>query len=66
MIKVLDNPMFHISVCVLFAIALVVNGFAGGTIPGFVNRVQIAHGPTFPPDPFVAHGPTFPPDPFRA
>jgi hypothetical protein len=36
--------------------------FAAGPTP------QIAHGPTFPPDPWgggnVAHGPTFPPDPW--
>lgn len=31
------------------------------------DGLKIAHGPTFPPDPWdgkVSHGPTFPPDPW--
>ena len=35
--------------------------------PVFAPELQLAHGPTVPPDPWdvrIAHGPTVPPDPW--
>ena len=73
-----------VTLVLLFALALALNCFFGGSLPactpGFINVLftadvsqhetaeLIAHGPTFPPDPWenkIAHGPTFPPDPWE-
>jgi len=40
----------------------------GGSLMAGSSNAQVAHGPTFPPNPWetkVAHGPTFPPNPWE-
>src|SRR5260370_17772373 len=62
------------AVLFLFAFAMTWNGSTSLTTghrfmaPSFAPDVQIAHGPTLPPDPWnvqIAHGPTLPPDPWN-
>src|SRR5690242_21528563 len=79
--RILTNRFSYLVAFVLFALALAINGLAGGSwlavVPGTlafgsdVSELQ-AHGPTLPPDPWetepsslTAHGPTLPPDPWE-
>jgi hypothetical protein len=56
---------FCFAVCALFVAAVAVNAAIGGGLSSGTSAVQVALGPTFPPDPWdVALGPTFPPDPW--
>jgi hypothetical protein len=49
------------ALALMLTLAIWICGFAAVAAP------QIAHGPTFPPNPWdgkIAHGPTFPPNPW--
>ena len=49
--------------CAALTLWMTASGFAA------VSNPQVAHGPTFPPNPWeskVAHGPTFPPNPWES
>jgi hypothetical protein len=77
--KILDNKLVVVVAVALFVVALGANSLMGGSMPAFVScltfsdsAVNIAHGPTLPPEPWVAkavkpaHGPTLPPEPWVA
>jgi hypothetical protein len=76
----LSSRLSYIVAFVLFALALALNGLAGGSwpavVPGTLNFTDNAdlqaHGPTMPPSPWEdetnvlqAHGPTMPPSPWE-
>ena len=56
------SRLARLAVCLAVVVWMAAYGFAAVAGP------QVAHGPTFPPDPWdgvrIAHGPTFPPDPW--
>ena len=69
-----DLSSTFFAVLLLFAFAMTWNGSAS-LVTGhqfmastFALGVQIAHGPSLPPDPWnvrLAHGPSLPPDPWN-
>lgn len=78
MTRLFENKAIFGAIFAMFAAALVVNAFAGGTIPAFGTNpfaptgVQRADGPIFPPDPWekgpdgkLLDDPIFPPDPWE-
>ena len=72
--KFFASKLAFVAVLFLFTSAFTWNIVEGGgaIVGGHVlmapDAVMLAHGPTFPPDPWddvrIAHGPTFPPDPW--
>jgi hypothetical protein len=73
MLRFFEKKTALLTICSLFTVALAWNTVQGASaaIPDhrLTNGITVAHGPTFPPDPWegvrVAHGPTFPPDPWE-
>jgi len=73
--KCLQNKFACAMALVLFLLAVAwnlstsANGSLSGPIPAVGVHVLVAHGGTFPPDPWecfmLAHGGTFPPDPWE-
>ena len=70
-----DNKIAFGAIIFVFTIAFawcVIHG-TGMPLPGHFmldhDSMNVAHGPTLPPDPWegglVAHGPTLPPDPWE-
>jgi hypothetical protein len=79
MTRLIEKRSVCVTMFVLFAVAIAVNTFAGGSLPQFGaglfftgTEQVIADGPVFPPDPWPsdkgkflkADGPVFPPDPW--
>ena len=74
MSRLLDNKLIFAAVIALFALACASNAIQGAGVPVhshmlLAEPVNVAHGPTMPPDPWdgnvtIAHGPTMPPDPW--
>ena len=62
MTRILSSRMFCVTMFLLFALALMANSFAGGTLPTFganpvfaphsSGQVADADSPIFPPDPY--------------
>lgn len=72
MYKIFENKRVAVVMMALFVIAAGANSFMGGSMPAFSSclsfadtAVDVAHGPTLPPEPWVAHGPTLPPEPWN-
>jgi hypothetical protein len=75
MSRLLDNKLIFASVLALFALACASNAVQGGGVPVHSqmlltpDTVNVAIGPTMPPDPWegvqLAIGPTMPPDPWE-
>ena len=74
--RLIENHFTCVLLCALFALAMLANVAVSGTIPSsphgvpaLVDPSLVAHGPSFPPDPWegvqVAIGPSFPPDPWE-
>jgi hypothetical protein len=69
-----ENKFAFAAVLLLFVMAVISNATQGGGSPARPNQwaassaVQLAHGPSIPPDPWdwnkVQHGPSIPPDPW--
>ena len=74
MSRLVESKFMFAVVFILFALACAANAIQGAGV-GFPSHkllagpVNVAHGPTMPPDPWdgqvtIAHGPTMPPDPW--
>ena len=76
MVRFIEKRGLCVTMIVLFAVAIAVNGLAGGSLPAFgkgwpapAEAKVIADGPVFPPDPWPTDkdkfdGQVFPPDPW--
>jgi hypothetical protein len=69
-----ENKLAFAAVLLLFVMAMVTNITQAGNSPAMPDQwatstaIQLAHGPSIPPDPWdwnkVQHGPSIPPDPW--